>query len=172
MNNNNFISIKKTYDEVFFGPLCKVNVLAAENEILAECSSFEELLNTLVSLCSEDEIEVPEDNYSYKLEFLTDSKPNAFNLLEVAQKFQSAREILNYFKYTTELHFVVEIYVNYVKYPDIEMIQDKNNLKRFYDHTEGDYRVYRLESVSELEITWFCSNQLFRISEKQFFYYF
>ena len=171
-----FVIIKKTYDQVFFSASAYINILASKtNEVIAEIHCFKDLLNCLLEICIGDEINNPSYNSLYKLQFMKSN--NTENLIfqvlfdELSTKPNTAREILNYFKFTTELQFIVEIHVD-SNIPELDSIQDKNNLKEYFSHIDYlNRRVYRIKTPSELLKTWFCSNELYRISDAQFFFY-
>lgn len=165
---------KDFYDQVFFSASAYINILAAKtNEVIAEIHCFKDLLNCLLEICIGDEINNPSYNSLYKLQFMKNNNTEnfIFQCLNISAKPNTAREILNYFKFTTELQFIVEIHVD-SNIPELDSIQDKNNLKEYFSHIDYlNRRVYRIKTPSDLLKTWFCSNELYRISEAQFFFY-
>ena len=45
-------------------------------------------------------------------------------------------------------------------------------MREYFSHIDYlNRRVYRIKTPSDLLKTWFCSNELYRISEAQFFFY-
>ena len=69
---------------------------------IAECTSFEELIEELTVLCEEDEIDA-ENEYFYELTFLLNgSREESMyqKFYHVAELKNTARDLLNFFKYT------------------------------------------------------------------------
>ena len=92
----------------------QVNICEYESgTLIAECTSFEDLIEELTVLCEEDEIDA-ENEYFYELNFLINgSREESMyqKFYHVAEFKNTARDLLNFFKYTTELHFVAVIQV-------------------------------------------------------------
>lgn len=159
-----FLSLKKS----------QVNICEYESgTLIAECSSFDELIEELTVLCEEDEIDA-QNEYFYELNFLLNGRREESmyqKFYHVAEFKNTARDLLNFFKYTTELHFVAVIKVSDTpenaelskKVPDF----DEKYLARIH---EG-YREYFIDTTSEDMFDAFCSSPIYRASEKQHWLY-
>ena len=159
-----FLSLKKS----------QVNICEYESRnLIAECSSFDELIEELTTLCEEDEIDSPNE-YFYELNFLLNgSREESMyqKFYHVAEFKNTARDLLNFFKYTTELHFVAVI-----KVPDTpenselsKKISDFN--EKYLARIQEGYREYFIDTTSEDTFDSFCSTPIYRASEKQHWLY-
>lgn len=152
----------------------QVNICEYESgTLIAECSSFEELIEDLTTLCEEDEIDSPNEIF-YELTFLLNgSREESMyqKFYHVAEFKNTARDLLNFFKYTTELHFVAVI-----KVPDTpENLELSKNIPDFFEkylaRIQEGYREYFIDTTSEDMFDSFCSSPVYRASEKQHWLY-
>lgn len=152
----------------------QVNICEYESgTLIAECTSFEALVEELTVLCEEDEIDA-ENEYFYELNFLINgSREESMyqKFYHVAEFKNTARDLLNFFKYTTELHFVAVIQV-----PDTpenaelsKKISDFN--EKYLARIHAGYREYFIDTTSEDMFDAFCSSPVYRASEKQHWLY-
>lgn len=160
----------------FFFSLKKSQVNISEYEsgtLIAECSSFDELIEELTTLCEEDEIDSPNE-YFYELNFLLNgSREESMyqKFYQVAEFKNTARDLLNFFRYTTELHFVAVI-----KVPDTpENLELSKNIpdfdEKYLARIHEGYREYFIDTASEDMFDYFCSSPIYRASEKQHWFY-
>lgn len=152
----------------------QVNICEYESgTLIAECSSFEALVEELTVLCEEDEIDSPNE-YFYELNFLINgSREESMyqKFYHVAEFKNTARDLLNFFKYTTELHFVAVIKVPDTpenaelskKVPDFD--------EKYLARIQEGYREYFIDTTSEDTFDSFCSSPVYRASEKQHWLY-
>ena len=151
----------------------QVNICEYESgTLIAECSSFEDLIEELTVLCEEDEIDA-QNEYFYELDFLLNgSREESMyqKFYHVAEFKNSARDLLNFFKYTTELHFVAVI-----KVPDTpenaELSKKVPDFEKYLARIQGGYREYFIDTTSEDMFDSFCSSPVYRASEKQHWLY-
>ena len=152
----------------------QVNISEYESgTLLAECSSFDELIEELTTLCEEDEIDSPNEIY-YELTFLLNgSREESMyqKFYHVAEVKNTARDLLNFFKYTTELHFVAVI-----KVPDTpENLELSKNIpdfdEKYLARIHEGYREYFIDTTSEDIFDSFCSTPVYRASQKQHWLY-
>lgn len=151
----------------------QVNICEYESgTLIAECSSFEDLIEELTVLCEEDEIDSPNE-YFYELNFLLNgSREESMyqKFYHVAEFKNTARDLLNFFKYTTELHFVAVI-----KVPDTpenaELSKKVPDFEKYLARIQEGYREYFIDTTSEDTFDSFCSSPVYRASEKQHWLY-
>lgn len=152
----------------------QVNICEYESGTLfAECSSFDELIEALTVLCEEDEIDV-QNEYFYELNFLLNgSREESMyqKFYHVAEFKNTARDLLNFFKYTTELHFVAVI-----KVPDTPENSELSKKvpdfdEKYLARIQEGYREYFIDTTSEDTFDSFCSSPVYRASEKQHWLY-
>lgn len=151
----------------------QVNICEYESgTLIAECSSFEALIEELTVLCEEDEIDSPNE-YFYELNFLLNgSREESMyqKFYHVAEFKNTARDLLNFFKYTTELHFVAVI-----KVPDTpensELSKKVPDFEKYLARIQEGYREYFIDTTSEDTFDSFCSSPVYRASEKQHWLY-
>lgn len=151
----------------------QVNICEYESgTLIAECSSFEDLIEELTVLCEEDEIDSPNE-YFYELNFLLNgSREESMyqKFYHVAEFKNTARDLLNFFKYTTELHFVAVI-----KVPDTpensELSKKVPDFEKYLARIHEGYREYFIDTTSEDMFDAFCSSPIYRASEKQHWLY-
>lgn len=151
----------------------QVNICEYESgTLIAECSSFEDLIEELTVLCEEDEIDSPNE-YFYELNFLLNgSREESMyqKFYHVAEFKNTARDLLNFFKYTTELHFVAVI-----KVPDTpenaELSKKVPDFEKYLARIQEGYREYFIDTTSEDMFDSFCSSPVYRASEKQHWLY-
>lgn len=151
----------------------QVNICEYESgTLIAECSSFEALVDELTVLCEEDEIDSPNE-YFYELNFLLNgSREESMyqKFYHVAEFKNTARDLLNFFKYTTELHFVAVI-----KVPDTpensELSKKVPDFEKYLARIQEGYREYFIDTTSEDTFDSFCSSPVYRASEKQHWLY-
>lgn len=152
----------------------QVNICEYESgTMIDECTSFEDLIEKLTVLCEEDEIDA-QNEYFYELNFLLNgSREESMyqKFYHVAEFKNTARDLLNFFKYTTELHFVAVI-----KVPDTpenselsKKIPDFN--EKYLARIQEGYREYFIDTTSEDTFDSFCSSPVYRASEKQHWLY-
>ena len=160
----------------FFLSLKNSQVKICEYEsgtLIAECSSFEDLIEELTVLCEEDEID-SQNEYFYELDFLLNgSREESMyqKFYHVAEFKNSARDLLNFFKYTTELHFVAVI-----KVPDTPENSELSKKvpdfdEKYLARIQEGYREYFIDTTSEDMFDSFCSSPVYRTSEKQHWLY-
>lgn len=151
----------------------QVNICEYESgTLIAECSSFEDLIEELTVLCEEDEIDSPNE-YFYELNFLLNgSREESMyqKFYHVAEFKNTARDLLNFFKYTTELHFVAVI-----KVPDTpenaELSKKVPDFEKYLARIHEGFREYFIDTTSEDTFDSFCSSPVYRASEKQHWLY-
>lgn len=151
----------------------QVNICEYESgTLIAECSSFEDLIEELTVLCEEDEID-SQNEYFYELNFLLNgSREESMyqKFYHVAEFKNTARDLLNFFKYTTELHFVAVI-----KVPDTpenaELSKKVPDFEKYLARIHEGFREYFIDTTSEDTFDSFCSSPVYRASEKQHWLY-